>query len=499
MDQGTTSTRFMVFDARGRLVAQAQAAHEQVMTRPGWLEHRPLEIWDRTRTVVTEAMAAAGLAPGDLAAVGIANQRETALLWNGRTGQPVGNAIVWQDSRTQPLIDRVEADGATELVRRRSGLLPATYFSAAKLRWLLDAHADAVTEAGADLLAGTVDSWLLWQLTGGPDGGVHLTDVTNASRTMLMDIEALDWDDELLALFDLDRRMLPRIVDSTDPAGYGQVRAIPALAGVPVTAMLGDQQSAMVGQGCFSPGQAKNTYGTGNFLLLNTGAKPVRSEAGLLTTVCYRFAGQEAVYALEGSVAVTGSAVQWLRDQMGVIRSAAEVEALASTVDDAAGAYFVPAFTGLFAPYWRPDARGTIVGLSRFHGRGHLARATLDAICHQSADVAAAMEADSGVRLEVLRVDGGVTVNDLCMQIQADVLGVPVQRPVLGETTALGAACAAGLAAGLWPDTDALRELAACDRTWHPQWDEPSRATARAGWHRAVERSLDWEPAGSAS
>ncbi|MGY2065876.1 glycerol kinase GlpK [Blastococcus sp. SYSU DS0619] len=492
LDQGTTSTRFMVFDAAGHEVARAQAEHAQVLPRPGWVEHRPEEIWDRTREVIAQAMAAAGLTAEDLVAVGLTNQRETTLLWDRRTGRPLGNALVWQDTRTQPLIDDLVRRGLADLVRRRSGLPPATYFSAGKLRWLLDAHADAVAAAGGHVVAGTVDSWLLWQLTGGPDGGVHVTDVTNASRTMLMDIDTLEWDAELLDVFGIDRELLPRIVDSTDPAGHGTVRTVPELAGVPVTAVLGDQQAAMVGQTCFAPGEAKNTYGTGNFLLLNTGKEAVRSEAGLLTTVCYRFAGEDPVYALEGSIAVTGSAVQWLRDRMRLIDEAAQIEELAAAVEDSAGAYFVPAFSGLFAPYWRPDARGTIVGLAHFHGREHLARATLDSICHQSADVAAAMEADSGVRLEVLRVDGGVTANALCMQIQADVLGVPVQRPAVAETTALGAAYAAGLAVGLWPDTDAVRALAEGHRTWRPEWDAATRERARAGWRRAVSRSLDW-------
>ena len=494
VDQGTTSTRFMVFDHAGNELARHQLEHEQILPRAGWVEHDPVEIWDRTASVITTAMSAADLAASDLAALGITNQRETAVVWDRRTGRPYYNAIVWQDTRTDSIAARLERDGHGELIRRKAGLPPATYFSGGKIQWLLE-HVDGLradAERG-DAVFGTTDTWLLWHLTGGTDGGVHVTDVTNASRTMLMDLETLDWDDELLALFDIPRAMLPEIRPSSDPDGYGVTRASGPLEGeVRLTGALGDQQAAMVGQVCFAPGEAKNTYGTGNFLLLNTGTELVRSQAGLLSTVCYRFGDAAPVYALEGSIAVTGSAVQWLRDQLGIIRSAAESEALARQVPDAGGVVFVPAFSGLFAPYWRSDARGAIVGLSRFNTGAHIARATLEAICYQSKDVADAMEQDAGVPLDVLRVDGGVTANELCMQIQADVLGVPVSRPAVTETTALGAAYAAGLAVGFWRDTDELRTNWNEGRRWEPAWDDAQRAAGHARWKNAVERTFDW-------
>ncbi|GGI03256.1 glycerol kinase GlpK [Egicoccus halophilus] len=494
VDQGTTSTRFLVFDHDGNEVGRHQLEHEQILPQAGWVEHNPVEIWERTSAVLRTTLNRLGLSGGDLAALGITNQRETTVVWNRRTGRPYANAIVWQDTRTDRIASRLEREGHGELIRRRAGLPPATYFAGGKIQWLLE-HVDGLradAERG-DALFGTTDSWLLWHLTGGTDGGIHVTDVTNASRTMLMDLETLDWDDELLALFGVPRAMLPEIRPSSDPSGYGVTRANGPLDGeVPLTGALGDQQAAMVGQVCFAPGEAKNTYGTGNFLLLNTGTELVRSEAGLLTTVCYRFGDQEPVYALEGSIAVTGSAVQWLRDQLGIISGASESESLARQVPDAGGIVFVPAFSGLFAPYWRSDARGAIVGLSRFHTNAHLARATLEAICYQSKDVADAMEQDAGVPLEVLRVDGGVTANDLCMQIQADVLGVPVSRPAVTETTALGAAYAAGLAVGFWRDTDELRANWNEDRRWQPTWDEQQRTEGHARWRKAVERTLDW-------
>ncbi|MFC5187244.1 glycerol kinase GlpK [Actinomadura harenae] len=494
VDHGTTTTRFMVFDQGGRVVASAQVEHRQILPRPGWVEHDPAEIWDNTVLVIEKVMADTGLTWRDLAALGVANQRETTVVWNRRTGRPYGNAVVWQDTRTDALVSTIAADDRGRLVRHRSGLPPATYFSAGKLRWILD-NVPGVREDAAkgDAVFGTLDTWLLWNLTGGVDGGVHVTDVTNASRTMLMDLETLDWDEELLAVFGVPRSMLPEIRSSSVASGYGRTTGTGPLQGpVPLTAVLGDQQAAMVGQLCLAPGDAKNTYGTGNFLLLNTGTSLVRSDNGLLTTVCYRFGDQPPVYALEGSIAVTGSAVQWLRDQMGIIRDTAEIEALAREVPDTGGVCFVPAFSGLFAPYWRADARGAVVGLTRFSDRRHLARAALEAICHQSRDVAEAMEKDSGVRLNILKVDGGVTANDLCMQIQADLLGVPVSRPVVAETTALGAAYAAGLAVGHWASTADLHDNWHEGRRWLPGCSEEHRAAARDEWHRAVARTLNW-------
>jgi glycerol kinase len=494
VDQGTTSTRFMVFDHDGAEVARHQLEHEQLLPRAGWVEHNPIEILERTHAVIATTLARAGLSSSDLVALGITNQRETTVVWDRRTGRPLHSAIVWQDTRTDRIASALERSGAGELIRRKAGLPPATYFSGGKLAWLLE-NVDGLRAAGerGDALFGTIDSWLIWNLTGGPDGGVHVTDPTNASRTMLMDLQTLSWDDELLALFGVPRQMLPAIRPSSCPGGYGQTRSSGPLGGaVPVTGDLGDQHAAMVGQVCFAPGEAKNTYGTGNFMLLNTGPVPVRSTSGLLTTVAYQLGDAAPVYALEGSIAVTGSAVQWLRDQMGLIGDAGESEALAASVTDSGGIYFVPAFSGLFAPYWRSDARGAIVGLTRYNTRAHLARATLEAISYQSRDVADAMAADSGVALDVLKVDGGVTANSLAMQIQADVLGVPVSRPVVAETTALGAAYAAGLAVGFWRDTDELRANWREGARWNPAWDDEQRARGYAGWRKAVERTLDW-------
>ncbi|WP_370289522.1 glycerol kinase GlpK [Nocardioides sp.] len=496
IDQGTTSTRFMVFDHAGREVARHQLEHQQLLPRAGWVEHNPIEIWERTSAVIQTALAKAGLQADDLAAVGITNQRETTFVWDRHTGRPLTAAIVWQDTRTDAIAAALDRDGRGDVIRHRAGLPPATYFSGGKLQWILQnvPGAREAAEAG-DALFGTADTWLLWNLTGGPDGGVHVTDVTNAGRTMLMDLETLDWDDELLSFFEVPRAMLPTIRESSAVAGrpFGVTRLHGPFGGeVPITGILGDQQAATVGQVCFAPGEAKNTYGTGNFMLLNTGTEIVRSQAGLLTTPAYRLGDEPCVYALEGSIAVTGSAVQWLRDQLGIISGAGESEALARQVDDNGGVYFVPAFSGLFAPYWRSDARGAIVGLSRFNTNAHLARATLEAICFQSRDVVEAMCADSGVHLEVLKVDGGVTLNSLCMQIQADVLGVPVSRPVVPETTALGAAYAAGLSVGYWASTDELRENWREDVRWEPQWDDERRTSAYARWKKAVQRTLDW-------
>ena len=494
VDQGTTSTRFMIFDHAGNEVGKRQLEHEQIMPQAGWVEHSPLEIWDRTQTVIGAALAEHNLQAEDLDSIGITNQRETTVVWNKKTGRPLYNAIVWQDTRTDKIASALEREGKGDVIRRKAGLPPATYFSGGKIQWILENvdGARAAAESG-DAIFGNTDTWLLWNLTGGTDGGVHVTDVTNASRTMLMDLETLDWDDELLSFFNIPRSMLPEIRPSSDPNYYGTtLRRGPAGGEVPLSGDLGDQQAATVGQVCFSPGEAKNTYGTGNFMLLNTGEELVRSKAGLLTTMCYKFGDNKPVYALEGSIAVTGSAVQWLRDQLGIISGASEIERLAGQVKDTGGLYFVPAFSGLFAPYWRSDARGAIVGMSRFNTNAHLARATLEAICYQSKDVSDAMEKDSGVKLDVLKVDGGVTANNLCMQLQSDILGVPVSKPVVAETTALGAAYAAGLATGFWQNTDELRSNWNEDKRWTPEWTDEERAQGYAGWQKAVQRTLDW-------
>ena len=493
VDQGTTSTRFMIFDHDGVEVARSQLEHQQHLPRSGWVEHDPVEIWERAASTMASALNRADLQPEDLAAVGITNQRETTVVWNARTGRPYGNAIVWQDTRTAPLMAELERQGHGDLIRERTGLPPAAYFAGGKLAWMLE-HVDGLRAAAerGDALFGTVDSWIIWNLTGGRSGGRHVTDVTNAGRTMLMGLTTLAWDPELLDLFGIPARMLPEIVSSSDPDAFGTIARPSELAGVRIAAALGDQHAAMVGQVCFAPGQAKNTYGTGNFLLLNTGTEPVRSKAGLLTTICYRFGDADPVYALEGSIAVTGSAVQWLRDQLHLISSAADVESLARQVPDAGGIYFVPAFSGLFAPYWRSDARGAVLGLSRFNTDAHLARATLEAICYQSRAVCEAMCTDSGVELDVLRVDGGVTANELCMQLQADILGVPVSRPVVAETTALGAAYAAGLAVGFFSSTQELSEHWREDRRWEPSWDDDARERGYRGWRKAVDKALDW-------
>src|SRR5277367_5874750 len=494
IDQGTTSTRGMIFDHDGTEVGRHQLEHEQILPRAGWVEHNPIEIWERTTSVLMSALNVTNLSSEDIVALGITNQRETTLVWNRHTGRPYYNAIVWQDTRTDRIASALDRDGRGDVIRHKAGLPPATYFSGGKLQWILE-NVEGVRAAAVrgDAVFGTADTWLLWNLTGGPRGGVHVTDVTNASRTMLMNLETLDWDDELLSFFGIPRQMLPKIKPSSFPESYGITRDDGPVAGqVPITGILGDQQAAMVGQVCLDAGEAKNTYGTGNFLLLNTGESIVRSNNGLLTTVCYQFGDAKPVCALEGSLAVTGSAVQWLRDQLGIISGAAQSEALARQVADNGGVYFVPAFSGLFAPYWRSDARGAIVGLSRFNTNAHVARATLEAICYQSRDVVDAMEADSGVRLEVLKVDGGITANELCMQIQADVLGVDVVRPVVAETTALGAAYSAGLAVGFWADPDELRTNWQEGKRWTPRWSDDERSAGYAGWRKAVQRTLDW-------
>jgi glycerol kinase len=494
VDQGTTSTRFMIFDAQGQEIARHQLEHQQILPRPGWVEHDPLEIAQRTTEVIEVAMDQARIPASELSAVGITNQRETTVVWNPKTGKPWHNAIVWQDTRTDLIIAALEDIRKAEVIRKKTGLPPATYFSGAKIQWILE-NVKGVRQAvgRGEAIFGNIDSWVIWNLTGGPDGGVHLTDVTNASRTMLMNLQTLDWDDELLDLFAVPRQMLPQIRPSSEPDLYGMSRKDGPFKGeVPISADLGDQQAATVGQVCTSPGEAKNTYGTGNFMLLNTGDEIVLSPSGLLTTLCYKMGSEPAVFALEGSIAVTGSAVQWLRDQLGILDHASEVESLAKTVEDSGGMYFVPAFSGLFAPYWRSDARGAIVGLSRYHNRAHLARATLEAICYQTRDVLDAMVNDSGDRLAILKVDGGATVNDTLMQLQADILGVPVVRPVVTETTALGAAYAAGLAVGFWKSLQELKKNWRADKQWEPRWSEEQRQEGYQGWKKAVQRTLNW-------
>ncbi|MBB5955086.1 glycerol kinase [Saccharothrix tamanrassetensis] len=492
IDQGTTSTRCMVFDHSGRVVSVDQKEHEQIFPKAGWVEHDPGEVWTNTRQVVAGALAKADLTTGDIAAIGITNQRETAVVWDRTTGRPVHNAIVWQDTRTDRICRELGAlGGGQERYRDKTGLPLATYFSGPKIRWVLDNVdvARAKAESG-DLLFGNMDTWVLWNMTGGVDGGVHVTDPTNASRTLLMDLDTLAWDADIAADMGIPLSMLPEIKSSSEV--YGQARARGALAGVPISGILGDQQAATFGQACLSPGEAKNTYGTGNFVLLNTGTEKVMSENGLLTTICYKIGTAAPVYALEGSIAVTGSLVQWLRDNLGMIGTAAEVEQYARSVEDNGGAYFVPAFSGLFAPYWRSDARGAIVGLTRFVNRGHLARAVLEATAFQTREVIDAMNADSGVALTSLKVDGGMVVNELLMQFQADILGVPVIRPVVNETTALGAAYAAGLAVGFWESEDDIRQNWAQDKQWEPAMDEETRERQYHFWKKAVTRTFDW-------
>ncbi|MBV9847394.1 MAG: glycerol kinase GlpK [Kutzneria sp.] len=492
IDQGTTSTRCMIFDHSGRVVSVDQTEHEQIFPRAGWVEHDPEEIWRHTRQVAAGALAKADLRAADIAAVGITNQRETTVVWDRGTGRPVHNAIVWQDTRTDAICTELGAlGGGQQRYQDRTGLPLASYFSGPKIRWILDNvdGARARAEAG-DLLFGTMDTWVLWNMTGGVDGGVHVTDPTNASRTLLMDLDTLSWDPDIAADMGVPLSMLPEIRSSSQV--YAKVRERGALGGVPIAGILGDQQAATFGQACLSPGEAKNTYGTGNFVLLNTGTDKVLSANGLITTVCYKIGSSDTVYALEGSIAVTGSLVQWMRDNLGMIGSAAEIEEHARSVQDNGGCYFVPAFSGLFAPYWRSDARGAIVGLTRFITKGHLARAVLEATAFQSREVIEAMNADSGVPLTSLKVDGGMVVNELLMQFQADILGVPVIRPVVAETTALGAAYAAGLAVGFWTGEDDIRRNWAKDKQWEPTMAEATRAEQYANWKRAVTKTFDW-------
>jgi glycerol kinase len=489
IDQGTTSTRCMIFDHSGNIVAHAQKEHQQIYPKPGWVEHDPLEIWERTQEVIQSALAKASLAPGDLAAVGITNQRETALVWNRRTGKPYCNAIVWQDTRTDSVCNDLANHGGQDRFRAKTGLPLATYFSGPKVKWILDNVPGVRSDAeNGDAVFGNIDTWIIWNLTGGIRGGIFITDVTNASRTLLMDLQALSWDDEILGILGIPSSMLPDINPSSTIYGYAKG----ALEGVPIAGDLGDQQAALFGQTCFDPGEAKNTYGTGCFMLLNTGIKPVTSNSGLLTTLGYQIGSQPAIYCLEGSIAITGALIQWLRDNLKLIDKSDDIEPLARTVDDNGGMYFVPAFSGLFAPYWRSDARGVMVGMTRYINRGHIARAVLEATAYQTREVLDAMEIDSGVRLTKLKVDGGMVVNNLLMQFQADILNVPVVRPLVAETTALGAAYAAGLAVGYWNNFDELRMNWGKDKEWEPHMDEETRARLYSGWKKAVTRTLDW-------
>ena len=484
IDQGTSSTRCILFDHSGNIVASDQKEHEQIYPRPGWVEHDALEIWERTQRVVRGALDKSGAAVDDIAAIGITNQRETALVWERATGRPVYNAIVWQDTRTDAICNDLAREGGQDRLRLSTGLPLATYFSGPKIKWILDNVPEARRRAeNGELLFGNMDSWIIWNMT-----GAHVTDVTNASRTLLMNLHTLDWDEELLRLLEIPRSMLPRICSSSEV--YGTVHG--ALGGVPIAGDLGDQQAALFGQTCYSPGEAKNTYGTGCFMLLNTGERPVLSKNGLLTTLGYKIGTQPAVYALEGSIAITGALVQWLRDNLGIIQRSAEVETLAATVEDAGGMYFVPAFSGLFAPYWRSDARGAMVGMTRYINKGHIARAVLEATAYQTCEVLEAMEKDSGVKLTALKVDGGMVFNELLMQFQADILNVPVIRPKVAETTALGAAYAAGLAVGFWNNYDELRLNWGRDKQWLPAMPAEKRAQLVAGWKKAVTRTFDW-------
>jgi glycerol kinase len=491
LDQGTTSTRAMIFDHSGKVVSIVQKEHEQIFPKPGWVEHDPKEVWARAQEVLDEAMSSAGASAEDIAGLGITNQRETTVVWDKNTGEPVMNAIVWQDTRTDKLVDELSRDGGQDRFRPKTGLPIATYFSGPKVRWILDnvEGARARAEAG-DLLFGNMDTWCIWNLTGGTDGGLHITDVSNASRTLLMDLETLQWDEDLASAIGVPMSMLPEIRASSEV--YGEVKSGGAMQGVKIAGDLGDQQAATFGQTCFSPGEAKNTYGTGNFLLLNTGTEAVQSKSGLITTVGYKIGDEPAVYCLEGSIAVTGSLIQWLRDNLKLIKAAPEVEELAESVDDNGGCYIVPAFSGLFAPYWKSNARGVMVGLTRFVNHGHIARAALEATAYQSREVVEAMDADSGVKLESLKVDGGMVQNDLLMQFQADLLGVPVIRPQVAETTALGAAYAAGLATGFWEDVESLRKNWQEDKRWTPQMDPAKRDEYYKYWKKAVTRTFDW-------
>jgi glycerol kinase len=494
IDQGTTSTRCIIFRRDGGIAARAQEEHQQIYPQPGWVEHDPLEIWQRTQDVIRAALAKGEIPPAEIRGVGVTNQRETTVVWNPHTGQPYGNAIVWQDTRTDEICRALASPAGGDRFRAKTGLPLATYFSGPKLKWILNTVDGARAAAlRGDAVFGTIDTWLIWQLTGGPNGGVLVTDPTNASRTLLMNLTTLQWDDELLAAMDIPRRMLPDIRPSSAPHGYGRTHLDgPFGAAIPICSAVGDQQAALVGQSCFSAGEAKNTYGTGCFLLMHTGDKAVVSTSGLLTTVAYQLGNGETAYALEGSIAIAGALVQWLRDNLKVIDQSSDIEMLATAVEGNGGVYFVPAFSGLFAPYWRSDARGVIVGLTRFANRGHLARAVLEAAAYQTRDVAEAMEKDSGVKLATLKVDGGMTTNDLLMQFQSDMLGVPVVRPVITETTSLGAAYLAGLAVGMYPHLDEVRAQWKVGARWEPQLSSPEREGLYRNWKKAVARTLGW-------
>ena len=490
IDQGTTSTRAIIFDRSGSIVSHAQLEHEQLFPKPGWVEHSPKEIWDNTREVIGQALSRANITRHNVKAVGITNQRETSVVWDRTTGEAVYNAIVWQDTRTQSIVDRL-AEGNVERFKAKVGLPLATYFSGTKIVWVLENVEGAREKADrGDLLFGTIDSWITWNLTGGVNGGVHVTDVTNASRTLFMDLKTLQWDDEILGIFGVPKSMLPEIKSSSEVYGIGSESS--QLRGVPIAGILGDQQAATFGQAAFDAGESKNTYGTGNFLLFNTGEEIIHSKNGLLTTLGYQLGNARPHYALEGSIAVTGSLIQWLRDNIGLISSTPEIEDLAKTVDDNGGVYFVPAFSGLFAPYWRSDARGALVGLTRYVNKGHIARAALEATAFQTREVLDAVNADSGVGLTQLKVDGGMIANNTLMQFQADILGVPVIRPVVAETTALGAAYAAGLAVGFWSDLDELRANWQEDSRWEPKMDDAERDRQMRLWKKAVTRTFDW-------
>jgi len=484
----------MVFDHAGQVVAVHQLEHEQIYPKAGWVEHDPMEIWARTQEVIKAALEKGGIDPNDIAAIGVTNQRETTIVWDKNTGKPYYNAIVWQCTRTKDICDELAKDGGQDRFRAKVGLPLATYFSGPKIKWILD-NVEGVRAAAekGDAIFGNIDTWEIWWLTGGPNGGAHVTDVTNASRTMLMNLETLDWDQEILDIMGIPRQMLPEIRPSSDPKIYGYTPEDgPLGAKIPVCGDLGDQQGALVGQTCFSPGEAKNTYGTGCFMLLNTGTKPVPSKSGLLTTLAYKFGDEPAVYALEGSIAITGALVQWLRDNLKFFDFSKHIEDYARQVEDAGGIYFVPAFSGLFAPYWKSDARGVIVGLTRYVNKNHICRAALEATAYQTREVLDAMEKDSGVSLKALKVDGGMVFNELLMQFQADILGVPVVRPTVAETTALGSAYASGLAVGFWKNTDELRENWGIDKTWEPKMDAETRAKLYKGWLKAVTRTFDW-------
>ena len=490
IDQGTTSTRFMIFDHKGAVVGIDQKEHEQIYPKPGWVEHDPMEIWQATQDVIKGAIAKYKIDIKDIAACGITNQRETTVVWEKATGKPIHNAIVWQDTRTDKICNELAADGGQDRFREKVGLPLATYFSGPKVKWMLDNVEGAREKAEkGELLFGNIDTWVIWNLTGGPKGGVHVTDVTNASRTMLMNLETLDWDPDMLKAMTIPHSMLPAIKASSEVYGYAKNSG---LDGIPVAGDLGDQQAALFGQTCYATGEAKNTYGTGCFMLLNTGTEPIQSKNGLVTTLGYKIGDQPAVYALEGSIAITGALVQWLRDNLKMIEKSSDIEMLAKSVDDAGGIYFVPAFSGLFAPYWKSDARGVIVGLTRYITAGHIARAALEATAYQTREVLDAMNKDSGVALKALKVDGGMVFNELLMQFQSDILGVPVIRPTVAETTALGAAYAAGLAVGFWGEVEDLRENWGVDKEWHPKMGEAEREKLYKGWKKAVTRTFDW-------